>query len=102
MISIPPGTGQRFRFVCRSNSLTIGVGELIGLDDSPVIANNFFEFPTPLVGGGLIVENTVGSADPLPTSEQGVYTCRMPLEGGGEREINIGIYPTGFNSELVQ
>ena len=102
VISTDPSTGRRFRFFCRSNSLTIGVGELIGLDDGPVVANNFLEFPTPLVGGGLIVENTVGSADPLPASEQGVYTCHMPLDGGGQGEVNIGIYRIGFNSELVQ
>ena len=36
---------------------------------------------------------------PLPASEQGVYTCRIPLQSGEIRDINIGIYPIGFNSE---
>ena len=99
MISIV--SGQRFRFVCRSNSLTFGVGELIGLDGNPVINSGFFGFRTRLRGGELRIFSTVGSEDPLTASEQGVYTCRMPLEGGGEREINIGIYPNGFSSELI-
>ena len=90
--------GTRFRFFCRSNSLDRNIGEFIGLDESPV-NNNFFMFPTPGNGGELSVRSTM-SEDLLAASEQGVYTCRMPLKGGGEREINIGIYPSGFSSEL--
>ena len=100
VISNNPGGGRRFRFFCRSNSLTFGVGELIGLEGSRVITSSFFGFETPTNGGELRVENTVGSEDPLPASKQGVYTCRIPFEGGGEGEINIGIYPSGFSSEL--
>ena len=101
VISNNPGSGRRFRFFCRSNSLTIGVGELIGSNGSPVITSSFFGFQTPTNGGELIVENFVGSEDPLTADGQGVYMCRMPLEGGGEGEINIGVYPSGFNSELI-
>ena len=79
--------------------MAIDVGELIGLDESPVTTSSFFQFPYR--GGQLKVKNFVGTHDPLTASEQGVYTCRMPLEGGGEmREINIGVYPYGFISEL--
>ena len=91
-------TGIRFRFFCRSNSLDRNIGEFIGLDESPV-NNNFFKFSTPGNGGELRVRSTV-SEDVLTASEQGVYTCRIPLKGGGEGEINIGIYPSGFSSEL--
>ena len=94
-------SGRRFRFFCRSNSLTFDVGELIGLDGSLVVANSFFNFETPGNGGELRIENTAGFEVPLTASEQGVYTCRIPLEGGEEiREINIGVYPSGFNCEL--
>ena len=102
VISRNPGSGQRFRFFCRSNSLTRGVGELIGLDESPVTAGSTFEFPTPYIGGELRVENIVGTHSLLTASEQGVYTCRIPLEGGEVREINIGVYPSGFSSELLK
>ena len=98
VISNNPASGPYFRFFCRSNSLTMGVGELIGLDESPVTANNsFFGFQTTTIGGELRVVSTVSL---LTDNEQGVYTCRMPLEGGGEGEINIGIYPSEFGSEL--
>ena len=99
VISRNPVIGQRFRFFCRSNSMTRHVGELIGLDESPVTAGSTFEFPTPRNGGELGVENIVGTHSLLPASEQGVYTCRIPLEGGEMRKINIGVYPSGFSSE---
>ena len=91
---------RRFRFFCRSNSLTLGVGELIGLDESPITDGSTFGLPTPSNGGELGVENIVGTHSLLTASEQGVYTCRIPLEGGEMREINIGVYPSGFSSEL--
>ena len=100
VISTNPGSGRRFRFFCRSDSLTIGVGQLFGLDGSPVNTSSFFGFPTATNGGELRVENDVDSEDALTANEQGVYTCRIPLEGGGEGEINIGVYPSGFSSEL--
>ena len=100
VISNDPGSGFRFRFFCRSNSSTLGVGELIGLDESPVTAGSTFGLPTPVNGGEHRVENIVGTHSLLTASEQGVYTCRIPLEGGEMREINIGVYPSGFSSEL--
>ena len=92
--------GRRFRFFCRSNSSTVGVGEFIGPVKSPVTVDSFFGFPSPYNGGELRVESYVGTHSPLTASEQGVYTCRMPFEGGGVGEINIGVYPSGFSSEL--
>ena len=100
VISSDPGNGFRFRFFCRSNSSTLGVGELIGLDESPVTDGSTFGFETPRDGGELRVENIVGTHSVLTASEQGVYTCRIPLEGGEMRELNIGVYPSGFSSEL--
>ena len=41
----------------------------------------------------------MGTHDPLPASEQGVYTCSIPLQSGEIRDISIGIYAIGFNSE---
>ena len=103
VISTNPGSGRRFFFDCRSNSLTVGVGDFIGLDDSPIVDedNDFFNFQDTVRGGELSIINNVGSEDPLSASGQGVYTCRMPFEGGGEGEFNIGVYPDGFNSESI-
>ena len=69
------------------------------MDGNPV-NNGSFGFEVPRNGGELRVENFVDTHSPLTASQQGVHTCRMPLEGGGEGEINIGIYPNGFSSEL--
>ena len=102
VISTNPGSGRRFFFECRSNSLTVGVGDFIGLDDNPIGEDNdFFRFRPTDRGGELSIENAVGTETLLSTSEQGVYTCRLPFEGGGEGEFNIGVYPNGFNSELI-
>ena len=102
VISTNPGSGRRFFFECRSNSLTVGVGEFIGLDGSPFGEdNNFFNFRDTVHGGEISIENVANSETLLPASQQGVYTCCMPFEGGGEGEFNIGIYPNGFSSELI-
>ena len=98
----PDDNGRRFFFDCRSNSLTPGVGEFIGLDNSPIVEDtDFFNFRSIVRGGEISIENVVDSETLLPASQQGVYTCRMPFEGGGEGEINIGVYPNGFSGELI-
>ena len=99
VISNDPTSGRRFRFLCRSDSLTFGVGELIGLDENPVTDSDFFGFEDPQNGGELRVESIVGSEQVLPTDQQGIYTCRIPLQNETEIEINIGVYPSGFTSE---
>ena len=80
------------------------VGMLIGLDGrTAVTTNSYFKinnsYPQP---GQLSVHNTFNHETPFPASEQGVYTCRIPLESGEQREINIGLYPIGFNSTFHQ
>ena len=37
----------------------------------------------------------------LHTADQGIFTCRIPDETGELREVNFGVYPNGFNSELI-
>ena len=94
--------GYRFRFVCRSDSMLETVGKLVGLDGSTALTTNRFFYVSNTVLPHLFVLNS-GHAyyaqESLPSSEQGVYTCRIPLQSGEMREINIGIYPSGFNSE---
>ena len=75
------------------------MGVLIGLDGAPVTDSNFIGFEDPGSGGELRVENRVDSEQDLPADQQGIYTCRIPLQNGTETEINIGIYPSGFTSE---
>ena len=96
-----PESGRRIRFFCRSDSLTLNVGELIGLDGNTFSGNDYLVLETSGNGGSLRIENTVGSQQPLPASEQGIYTCQIPLQSGVMVMINIGVYPIGFNCEFV-
>ena len=100
-ISNDAGSGFRIRFFCRSDSLTLNVGELIGLDGNTFSGNDYLAFETPGNGGELRIQNTVGSQQPLPASEQGIYTCQILLQSGEMVMINIGVYPIGFNCEFV-
>ena len=88
------------RFYCRSDSTVKNLGELIGPDGTAITSNDVFEISTNRIGGEIEVVNFVGSND-VTSSEQGVYTCRIPLQSGVIREINIGIYPNVFNSEFI-
>ena len=100
VISDDVTSGRRFRFFCRSDSLILNVGELIGLDDNVITTGtDFIGFETPGNGGELRVENIVGPQQALTAEQQGIYTCRIPLQNGTNTSINIGLYPGRFTSE---
>ena len=101
VVSANPESGRRIRFFCRSDSLTRNVGELIGPDGNTFSGNDYLAFETPASGGELRIMNTVGSQQPLPASEQGIYTCQIPLQSGVMVMINIGVYPIAFDCEFV-
>ena len=96
-----PEKGFRIRFFCRSDSLTRNVGELIGLDGNTFPGNDYLAIQTTVLGGELRIVNTVDNQQPLPASEQGIYTCRIPLQSGEIVMVNIGVYPVAFNCEFV-
>ena len=73
------------------------VGMLIGPDGTTVTTGDVFTITHPQPGE-LRVENTL-SQNILTAGDQGVYTCRIPLQSGEMRDINIGIYPTEFTSK---
>ena len=89
----------RLRLFCRSDSMRESVGELIGLDGNLTDSqnNSFLDISHPQPGELRVVNKT--SSTVLPAGEQGVYTCCIPLQSGEIKEINIGIYPSGFTSE---
>ena len=97
----PAGNNFRFRIFCRSDSMSGNVGQFIGLDGTPLSSNNNVFAIARRQPGEITMENTVGSQTPLTVNQQGVYTCRIPLQSGEMREINVGVYPRGFNSELL-
>ena len=81
----------RLRFYCRSDSTEENVGELIGLNGSAMHNTVFFEILNPQPGE-LEVRSNVSGHTLMPPSEEGIYTCRIPLSNGKVEEINIGIY----------
>ena len=97
--------GVYFRFFCRSDSMMSNVGMLIGPDGTVVPAGDVFTIAHPQPGE-LTVENKL-SQNVLTASDQGVYTCRIPLQIGVKRniemrDINVGMYPSGFNSKYAE
>ena len=67
------------------------VGELIGLNGSVMHNTSFLEILHSLPGE-LDVRSNVSGHTLMPPSEEGIYTCRIPLNNGEVEEINIGIY----------
>ena len=76
------------------------VGELIGLGGTAITSSDVFEINTGRIAGELEVAN-FATPSVLTSNEQGVYTCRIPLQSGVMKEIDIGIYPTVFNCEFI-
>ena len=72
------------------------VGQFIRPDDTNFTSNDFFAI-AHLLPGEMTIENIVGVQSALTASQQGVYTCYMPIYNGEIKKINIGIYPTGFS-----
>ena len=89
--------GVYFRFFCRSDSMMSNVGMLIGPDGTTVTTGDVFTIAHPQPGE-LRVENKL-SQNVLTANDQGVYTCHIPLQGGEMKDINVGIYPSGFSSK---
>ena len=75
------------------------VGMLIGPDGTTVTSGDVFTIAHPRPGE-LRVVNPL-SQNILNADDQGVYTCRIPLQSGEMRDINVGIYPSGFNSKCL-
>ena len=84
------------RFFCRSNSTRINTGTLIGLDGNNITTADPFYISNPQPGELQIIvyRNTT-----LNNTDQGIYTCQIPLENGQPKNINIGIYSDGFRGK---
>ena len=91
---------RRLRFFCRSDSTMANTGELIGLDGTAITCSGSFEISTAGNVGELEVVNFARSNN-VTCSEQGVYSCRIPLQSGEIKDVNIGIYPSAFNCEFT-
>ena len=71
---------------------------LIGPDGTTVTTGDVFTIIVHIRPGELRVHNTP-SQNILTADDQGVYTCRIPLQSGEMNTINIEIYPSGFYSK---
>ena len=85
------------RFCCRSDSMMSDVGMLIGPDGTTVTTGDVFDIAHPQPGKLTVVNKPL--LNELTASNQGVYTCRIPLQSGELSDVNVGIYPRGFNSK---
>ena len=74
------------------------VGEIIGLDGMVINSNVHFAITRPRPGEIQAINSA--TQGPLPSNEQGVYTCHIPDSTTTIRIINVGVYINGFNSEL--
>ena len=97
MIALSIMATVRLQYVCRSTSNSSGVGQLIGPVTSP---DQLFNIST-LQAGTLEVVND-GAFPSLTSMDQGIYTCQIPDSVGTMVDINVGIYPNGFNSKCRQ
>ncbi len=86
---------------CISGTDATTVGEIIGLDGTPLpISTSFItigalrirQYPSLPA----IVKIWVGTT--LSAEEEGVYIYRIPDENGETVEVNFGLYRDGFNS----
>ena len=95
VFSLNVTSGNRFRIRCYSESTQDNVGEILGLDGTPVTTGPIFTVTNPNPAGV-----GIHSAVDLAMNNQGVYTCRLPDSSGTQAlEANFGIYQSDFTSE---
>ena len=78
---------------CASGSMRTYVGLFIGQDGNSITHVDdalIYYILTGVPGSILIIVDS-------KFTDHGVYTCRIPNENGVEVDVNIGIYPPGFN-----
>ena len=89
------------RLECVSNSSQSGLGTVTtpaGLTLSPGDTKQGWSLSPPPHTPGLL--SLITSA-PITSPQQGIYTCSLPDSNGDDIELNVGIYPNGFNGEHV-
>ena len=100
---IASSSRDRFKFSCRSNATMTNLGYFIGLRGNRFSGNQYFKvtISNNIQPSEVLVSNSDGADEQLPITarQQGVYSCRIPDDNGVEIDINIGVYPSGFNSE---
>ena len=96
---------RRMGFYCCSNYSSAGYyGTFIGLNSNTYSGR--IRFSRDSVGCMYLYFDKAyrryGYDNVLGTSEQGIYTCRMPDTTGRNVDVNVGIYREGYNSKLMK
>ena len=89
--------------LCTSGSRAADVGRWIAPHGQDITHNTTDIFDV-IVGGQNNPGNiniSLEAGQSLGSSQQGVYTCIIPDEGGVERIFYVGIYPTNFSSKFL-
>ena len=101
-------SGTRMGFYCCSNSTTSGsTGTFIGLNGnsySGTISVQRYSSSHSYAGCirlYLYKSYRSYSQNYLSSSEQGIYTCRMPDSAGRNINVSIGIYSQGYISKFL-
>ena len=92
------GAGRRIsEFRCISGSSRSNVGHLFDVNEVDITISNSDPFFTLRHSPGTV---QVRSIRHLRSSEQGIYTCRIPDETGTTVDVNVGLYLSSSNCKL--
>ena len=95
---------RRMGFYCCSNSTTSGsTGSFVGVNGNSYsgrISVQRFSSSSNVAGCMYIyLDGSYYTQNYLSSSEEGIYTCRMPDSTGRNIDVHVGIYRHGYTSE---
>ena len=92
------GAGRRIsEFRCISGSSRSNVGHIFDINEVDITTSNSDPFFTLRNSPGIV---QVRSIRHLRSSEQGIYTCRIPDETGTTVDVNVGLYLSSSNCKF--
>ena len=95
-------TYRRMGFYCCSKSNTSGsTGSFIGSYSGRFSVQRFSSSSNVAGCIYIYLDGSYHSQNYLSSSQQGIYTCRMPDSAGRNIDINVGIYRHGYTSKFV-
>ena len=100
-------TYHRMAFYCCSNSTSGYTGSFLGLNGNSYsgrISVQYYSSSHVYAGCRRLYLDKVYRSytqNVLSTSEQGIYTCRMPDSAGRNIDVNVGIYRQDYTSKFL-
>ena len=96
---------RRMGFYCCSNSTSGSTGSFIGRNGNTYSGSFSVEhYSSSHSYAGcmhIYLDTSHYSQNYLSSSEEGIYTCRMPDSTGRNIDVNVGIYRHGYGSEFI-